>query len=185
MKIVNRRTAIEANLRKTAKKEKYKDSKLIPYPKSYSELEVHCFLLCDLRRRGLDARGDVISKDMTSRLDIVVFEGKVAKKVIEVKKDENTSVSHEQINKYKKYGLEFHLVMGMEEAKKFMTKKKKGKITEEGQACRKCGTPVIKKKAKNIPHKGQTYYFKFYLGCPKCGTMYMQESEKVYLTKEK
>ena len=55
------------------------------------------------------------------------------------------------------------------------------KITKEGQGCRKCGSPVIRKfpKAK-AKRQRQPYYFKSYLFCPGCKTMYMVESEKVY-----
>lgn len=54
------------------------------------------------------------------------------------------------------------------------------KITREGQPCRKCSTPVLKK----IPHRkrkpGQTYYYEYYFLCPKCGRMYMVEEAKRY-----
>lgn len=54
----------------------------------------------------------------------------------------------------------------------------KVKITQEGQPCRKCSTPVIKK----IPHKkvkrSQVYYFEYYFYCPNCHTMYMVEEAK-------
>lgn len=48
-----------------------------------------------------------------------------------------------------------------------------------GEACRKCGTPIIKKLTKPKAHKpGQTYYFEWYLHCPGCNTMYMVEDAK-------
>ena len=54
------------------------------------------------------------------------------------------------------------------------------KITEEGQPCRKCGTPVVKKtpKSKRKPH--QAYYYEYYLYCPGCETRYMVEQAKRY-----
>ena len=56
------------------------------------------------------------------------------------------------------------------------------KITEPGQQCRKCGTPVIRKVPKNKKRKpNQTYYFDWYLYCPNCKVMYMVESAKRYL----
>jgi ribonuclease HI len=55
------------------------------------------------------------------------------------------------------------------------------KMTYEGQPCRKCSTPVIKR----IPHKkirpDHLYYFEYYLYCPKCHTMYMVEEAKRHL----
>jgi ribonuclease HI len=52
------------------------------------------------------------------------------------------------------------------------------KITEVGQPCRKCETPVI----KQIPHQkrkpDQTYYFEYYLFCPHCQTRYMVDEAK-------
>jgi ribonuclease HI len=53
------------------------------------------------------------------------------------------------------------------------------KMTEAGQPCRKCQTPVV----KQIPRKksvkpNQTYYFSWYLYCPGCKAMYMVEEAK-------
>jgi ribonuclease HI len=49
------------------------------------------------------------------------------------------------------------------------------KITKEGQPCRKCGTPVVKKVPKRKLKPGQTYYYEFYLQCPECNANYMVE----------
>jgi ribonuclease HI len=54
------------------------------------------------------------------------------------------------------------------------------KITEVGQPCRKCGTPVVKRKPKRKPKPDQAYYFEYYLYCPECRTMYMVEKAKRY-----
>lgn len=51
-------------------------------------------------------------------------------------------------------------------------------ISQEGQPCRKCGTPVIKQATKKQPKANQTYYFEYYLHCPTCHTMYMVEEAK-------
>jgi len=64
-----------------------------------------------------------------------------------------------------------------------MTKKRK--LTKSGEPCRKCLTPVVRKPGGTHRKKGQKYYFKSYLYCPKCFTMYMVESEKVYITTTK
>ncbi|MEO6637714.1 MAG: ribonuclease HI [Ginsengibacter sp.] len=53
------------------------------------------------------------------------------------------------------------------------------KVKNEGDLCRKCGTNVVKRETKKKdakPH--QTYYFEYYLLCPKCKTMYMVDEAK-------
>jgi ribonuclease HI len=53
------------------------------------------------------------------------------------------------------------------------------KITLPGQACRKCGHPVEKKKSKLHERKpGQFYFYEWYLSCPGCKTNYMVEAAK-------
>lgn len=55
------------------------------------------------------------------------------------------------------------------------------KITSEGQPCRKCSTPVIKKVPRRKDKPGQTYYYEYYFLCPMCGTTYMVEvAKRVY-----
>ncbi|MDY2588211.1 ribonuclease HI [Winogradskyella aquimaris] len=52
-------------------------------------------------------------------------------------------------------------------------------ITKEGDLCRKCNTPTIKKVPnKRKVKKHQTYYFEYYLYCPNCKAMYMVEDAK-------
>jgi len=58
------------------------------------------------------------------------------------------------------------------------------KITQPGQLCRKCSTPVIRKVPKRSHREGQSYYFEYYLLCPKCKTMYMVEDAKRYFESE-
>lgn len=56
------------------------------------------------------------------------------------------------------------------------------KITYEGQPCRKCGTPVVKRTPKKREHKSnQSYYYEYYLHCPTCQTMYMVDDARVML----
>ncbi len=52
------------------------------------------------------------------------------------------------------------------------------KISTEGQPCRKCSTPVIRKISQGKRKPGQTYYYEYYLQCPKCGTIYHVEEAK-------
>lgn len=52
------------------------------------------------------------------------------------------------------------------------------KVTREGQPCRKCGQPVEKRLPRKRRMPGQTYYYEFYLACPRCRTMYLVEEAK-------
>lgn len=52
------------------------------------------------------------------------------------------------------------------------------KITEEGQPCRKCGTPVVRKVPNRKYRPGQAYYYAYYLFCPECQTTYMVDGAK-------
>jgi ribonuclease HI len=52
------------------------------------------------------------------------------------------------------------------------------RITEEGQPCRKCGTPVVKQKPTSKRKPDQAYYFEYYLYCPGCETRYTVEDAK-------
>ena len=57
------------------------------------------------------------------------------------------------------------------------------KVSEEGDACRKCGTSVVKKPTKKKEVKpGQTYYYEYFLLCPNCKTMYLLEEAKRDIT---
>lgn len=58
------------------------------------------------------------------------------------------------------------------------------KITHEGQSCRKCQTPVVKRKPRKKPKSSQMYYFEYYLYCPKCHTMYMVDEAKRYFEEQ-
>jgi ribonuclease HI len=53
------------------------------------------------------------------------------------------------------------------------------KVIKEGDRCRHCDIPVIKKTPKNKKLKvNQAYYFEYYLYCPNCKRMYMVEEAK-------
>lgn len=52
------------------------------------------------------------------------------------------------------------------------------KITQEGQPCRKCGTPVEKRKPRKKPQFDQEHTVEYYLCCPQCGTSYTVEEAK-------
>lgn len=49
----------------------------------------------------------------------------------------------------------------------------------EGEPCRKCGTPIVRRETKPKPHKpGQNYFYEWYLWCPGCHTMYLVDDAK-------
>ncbi len=54
------------------------------------------------------------------------------------------------------------------------------KITEVGQACRHCGTAVIRAEHPKTwrKYKRGGYYFEWWLKCPKCKAIYHQEIAK-------
>lgn len=55
----------------------------------------------------------------------------------------------------------------------------KTKMTKDGQPCRNCQTPVVKRPRKKKTVKpGQSYYFDWYLFCPGCKITYMVEEAK-------
>jgi ribonuclease HI len=54
---------------------------------------------------------------------------------------------------------------------------KKAKVSQEGQPCRKCSAPVVKRVPRKRKQSG-AYYYEYYLLCPSCGTMYMVEDAK-------
>jgi hypothetical protein len=55
----------------------------------------------------------------------------------------------------------------------------KVKITEAGQPCRHCKTPVVRRSHTRTPTaKGRAYYFEYWFQCPSCRTLYMVEAAK-------
>jgi hypothetical protein len=61
---------------------------------------------------------------------------------------------------------------------------KKKKITEVGQPCRHCGTPVIRHKPRTKPQGRRKYYFEFIMLCPKCNAVYHIEEAKKFWSKK-
>lgn len=53
------------------------------------------------------------------------------------------------------------------------------KITREGQPCRKCSTPVVRRAPRRRKRQaGQRYYYEYYLFCPGCSTLYLIDEAK-------
>jgi ribonuclease HI len=61
-----------------------------------------------------------------------------------------------------------------------ITRGGKLKITAVGQPCRKCGTPVVKQFPRKADSGGKQFTYAYYLWCPNCRAMYMQEEAKIY-----
>jgi len=54
----------------------------------------------------------------------------------------------------------------------------RGKVTQPGQTCRKCGTPVEKRIPSRKLSGKQKHYYAWYLVCPNCGTLYLVDEAK-------
>ena len=51
-------------------------------------------------------------------------------------------------------------------------------MTQAGQPCRVCSTPVVRRVPRSKLKPGQTYFFEYYLECPSCKATYMVEEAK-------
>jgi hypothetical protein len=54
------------------------------------------------------------------------------------------------------------------------------KITEAGQPCRHCGTPVVRIEGRKHVKRGRAYWFAWFFQCPSCKAYYMVEAAKRY-----
>ena len=52
-------------------------------------------------------------------------------------------------------------------------------VREEGQPCRKCGTPVVRRVPKRKKAQGKLYVYAYYLYCVGCRTLYLVASAKM------
>ena len=53
------------------------------------------------------------------------------------------------------------------------------RLTEAGQPCWKCSTPVIKQQSRKHPNRD--YYYEYYLWCPKCQATYEVPEAKRFI----
>jgi len=62
-----------------------------------------------------------------------------------------------------------------------------GKITESGQPCRNCKTPVVRRTHTRLPQPGpaKSYYFEYWFRCPGCFIIYLVETAKRYFDQRK
>ena len=69
-----------------------------------------------------------------------------------------------------------------EECSQEIREDRKIRIDKEGDLCRKCSTPVVKKTPTQKKIKeNQIYYYEYILQCPNCRTIFFVESAKRYL----
>ena len=173
------------------KREKYKVLTTIPYPAHKSEVEITCHILTELKNMGFDARAEVTAHDKRSRFDIVVYSNKKPIRILEIKKNSQEDITSQK-GKYSKYKIEVDFIRGWGAAKAYLRKAKnilsnikppeiyeKKYVKNEGDECKKCGNPVELKYPVSCNRK-KSYYYKSYLKCPACNTIYFLEEEKVY-----
>jgi hypothetical protein len=96
-------------------------------PSAPTEFEVQAFVWGELRKRGVNARGEVkarFAKRQYVRFDIAIFEGGKLTQIIEIKK---SKVNHKktwedtrQGHRYNQFGVPVTIVYGMEEAIEFI-----------------------------------------------------------------
>lgn len=51
-------------------------------------------------------------------------------------------------------------------------------VREEGQPCRKCGTPVVRRTPKRTKNRGKLFVYLYYLYCVGCRTLYLVDAAK-------
>ena len=93
----------------------------ILYPKNISEFEIQAYLFNNLLERGIDARGNVTSKNRISRFDIVIFRDKKPLHLLEIKRP-GAHMSTKQRDKYEAYGLSLTIISSFKDADNFLSR---------------------------------------------------------------
>lgn len=96
-------------------------------PKGDTEFEVQAYLWNELRRIGVNARGEIkakYGKRTWVRFDIAIFDDGKLKQIIEIKKRQvkhnTTWEDTRQGKRYNEFGVHVNIVYGMEQAKEFI-----------------------------------------------------------------
>jgi hypothetical protein len=96
-------------------------------PKGDTEFEVQAYLWNELRRMGVNARGEIKTKYANRnwvRFDIAIFDNGRLKQIIEVKKSQvkhkTTWEDTRQGKRYNEFGVKVNIVYGMEQAQEFI-----------------------------------------------------------------
>jgi hypothetical protein len=87
-----------------------------------TEFEIHAFLYMSLKSLGIEVRGEIGTCCRTARFDLVVVQDGVASRLIEVKKPrkKGQATGAGQARDYTRFGLPVDLVIGMEQAQKYI-----------------------------------------------------------------
>lgn len=96
-------------------------------PKGDTEFEVQAYLWNELRRMGVNARGEIkakYGKRTWVRFDIAIFDDGKLKQIVEIKKRQvkhnTTWEDTRQGKRYNEFGVQVNIVYGMEQAKEFI-----------------------------------------------------------------
>lgn len=99
----------------------------IPYPIKQTEFEIQAKLFSRLNSEGYDAKGEVshtrnnqVKGYKHCRFDLVVFENKKAKFIIECKNHIKTTFNTRQDRKYAEYGIKVLYCMSNEDIEKIV-----------------------------------------------------------------
>lgn len=105
----------------------------IAEPKKLSEFEVHAYVWSELRKLGINARGEVEvpfacdkNRRAVCRFDIAIFDNGVLTGIIEIKanvishKKEDGWLGTRQGSRYMSFGVPVELIYGQDEAERFI-----------------------------------------------------------------
>jgi hypothetical protein len=107
---------------------------IIEYPKHISEFDTQAKLYSVLKEKGFDVFGELVIRDSNGkkgykqfRFDLVVFENKIAKYIIEVKTDGTPEINkkHRQYKKYSLFNLPIIYCYGDKDIEKVVREVKK------------------------------------------------------------
>lgn len=113
-----------------------------PDDRYVSEFEVQAFVFSELRKLGIDVRGEVIHKITNAggrgrvcRFDLVIFKNRTATAIVEIKGESSTgkpgaNVNGRQLIRYREYGIPVFFVRGMEQAQDFIDRCKARKAKD-------------------------------------------------------
>ena len=100
----------------------------INFDQSMTEFEVHAFIYSELKRHGVQVRGNISSPfggGKVCRFDIVIFDNKKPTRIVEVKSGTNSQPcgmrgEGRQCFRYRQFGIPLIYVIGMDAAKLFV-----------------------------------------------------------------
>lgn len=103
------------------------DMEEVREPKTPTEFEVQAYVWNELRRKGVNARGEVktkFEKRCFVRFDVAIFEGGKLTHIIEIKRSKMKHKTRwedtRQGQRYNQFGVPVTILYGMEDAEKFV-----------------------------------------------------------------